>query len=122
MNILIKQEINFTSLIQNSSNILSLNIQSKLIDKLSETFTEEEQQWYITNLYIYMHYHPINDFVVNLENIYKMIGYANKGNAKRTLDNNFVENEDYKITFLPTEKGSELLRDLFIKIYNSLLL
>ena len=50
MDSLIKPEINFKSLIQNNSNILSLNIQSKLIDKLTETFTEEQQQWYITNL------------------------------------------------------------------------
>ena len=34
-----------------------------------------------------------------------MIGFANKGNAKRTLENNFTKNEDYKLTILPSEKG-----------------
>lgn len=67
--------------------------------------TEEEQQWYIANLYIYMNYHPTNDYPINLEDVFKMIGFANKGNAKRTLENNFIKDEDYKITFLPTEKG-----------------
>ena len=28
-----------------------------------------------------------------------------KKNAKRTLENNFVEDEDYKVVFLPKEKN-----------------
>jgi phage anti-repressor protein len=34
-----------------------------------------------------------------------MIGFAHKKNAKRTLVNNFIENEDYRITVLPREHG-----------------
>jgi Cu/Ag efflux pump CusA len=101
MNQIVKQEVNIKSLIQNSKNI---NIQSKLIDKINEVFTEEEQQWYITNLYIYMNYHPINDYIVNLENVWKFIGFANKGNAMKTIKNNFTADEDYKVTLFHTEK------------------
>lgn len=110
MNQIVKQEINFKSLVQNSTNILSLNIQSTLIDALNKIFTESEQQWYITNLYIYMNYHQTTDFVVNLENIYKMIGFANKANAKRTLKNNFVLNENYKIIFIPRDENSTIIQ------------
>lgn len=52
-----------------------------------------------------MHYHPTNDYPINLEDVFKMIGFANKRNAKRTLDNNFIINEDYKITVLNSEHG-----------------
>ena len=104
MNEIIKSEVNIKSLIQNSKNITSLNIQSKLINKINDSFTEQEQQWYITNLYIYMNYNQTIDFVVNLENIFKIIGIANKGNAKRTLQNNFNLDEDYHILLLPREK------------------
>ena len=45
----------------------------QLIDLLNTEFTEEQQQWYIANLYMYMHYHPTNDFPINLENVYKML-------------------------------------------------
>ena len=31
-----------------------------------------------------------------MENVWKFIGFCNKGNAKRTLENNFEEGEDYK--------------------------
>ena len=89
MNQFIKPEIDFTALVNNQNNALqmSVNFKSKLIDKLKESFIEKEQQWYLTNLYIYMNYHSTNDYVIDLENVYKMIGFANKANAKRTLVN-----------------------------------
>ena len=105
MNQLIPKTINFAELVENSSSTLSLNLQTKLIRHLNSEFTDGEQQWYIANLYVYMHYHPTQDFPINLEHVYKMIGFAHKKNAKRTLENNFVENDDYKVTVLPREHG-----------------
>ena len=98
--------INFTELVKNSNTTLSLNLESKMIDKLNKTFDEKEQHWYVANLYMYMNYHPINDFPINLEHVFKMIGFANKGNAMKTIKSNFVEDEDYKTSFLPKEKSS----------------
>jgi hypothetical protein len=117
MNILIKKKpselitpesINFTELVRNSNTTLSLGheYQSNMIKILNEEFTEQQQKWFIANLYIYMHYHPTADYPINLENVFHMIGFANKGNAKRTLENNFTKEEDYKITILPSEKGT----------------
>ena len=74
------------------------------ITKLKEHFTEEEQQLYVANLYMYMNYHPTNEYPINLEDVYKMIGFVHKKNAKRTLENNFIEGEDYKVALLHTEK------------------
>jgi phage anti-repressor protein len=106
MNTLIKQEtVNFHTLVTTNCTNTNLNFQSKLIDELNITFTENEQKWYIANLYMYLNYHPTNDFPINLDDVYKMIGFAHKKNAKRTLVNNFIENEDYRITVLPREHG-----------------
>lgn len=52
-----------------------------------------------------MHYHPTNDYPINLEHIYKMIGFANKANAKRALKNNFGHDEDYKVVFIRTDEN-----------------
>ena len=115
MNILIKKKpselitpetINFTELVRNSNTTLSLSneYQSNMIKILNEEFTEQQSQWYIANLYIYMNYHPTNDYPINLENVFKMIGFANKGNAKRTLENNFTKDEDYKVIKLHREQ------------------
>jgi len=101
-NIIKPEHIDFNALVQNAD--VSVNFQSKILDELKLNFTESEIQWYMANFYCFLHYHPTNDFPINLENIYKMIGFANKGNAKRTLENNFTAEEDYKILLLPREK------------------
>jgi phage anti-repressor protein len=105
MNKLIPSTVNFNELVKNSNTTLSLNLKSKLVDTLNTEFTNEEQQWYIANLYIYMNYHPINDYPINLENVFSMIGFANKGNAMKTIKNNFTKDEDYKIIIFRTEKN-----------------
>ena len=102
--LVIPETVNFTELVRNSNTKLSLNYESKMIDLLNTEFTEQESQWYITNLYIYMNYHPTNDYPINLENIFKMIGFANKGNAMKTIKSNFTKDEDYKTLLFPMEK------------------
>jgi phage anti-repressor protein len=77
-----------------------------MVKVMNEEFTESEQRWYIANLYVYMNYHPTNDFPINLANVFKMIGFANKGNAMKTIKSNFIKDEDYKTSLLPKEKSS----------------
>ena len=96
--------INFDELVKNSNTTISLNLQTKMVDLLNDEFTEQEQQWYIANLYVYMNYHPTNDFPINLEHVFKMIGFANKGNAMKTIKSNFTLDEDYRILLFRTEK------------------
>ena len=43
---------------------------------------------------MYMNYHHTNDYPINLEHVFKMIGFANKENAKRTLKKE-IENRDF---------------------------
>lgn len=105
MNPIIPQTVNFNELVKSGNTTLSLTIQSKLVEVLNKEFNEDEQRWYIANLYVYMNYHPTQEFPINLEHVYKMIGFAHKKNAKRTLENNFIKNEDYKVTVLPREHG-----------------
>ena len=118
MNILIKkppselitpETINFTELVKSSNTSLKLSddYQSKMITLLNTEFTEQESQWYITNLYIYLNYHPTNDYPINLENVYKMLGFANKGNAMKTIKSNFIKDEDYKTLLFPMEKQKQ---------------
>ena len=114
--IIAPKSINFNELVKNSNTTLSLSFQTKMTTILNDEFTEEQQQWYVANLFMYMNYHPTNDYPINLEDVFKMIGFANKGNAKRTLENNFTKNEDYKITILPSEKGYIAREDIMLNI------
>ena len=95
------QTINFKELVENSENSMSIDFKSKLI----EHFNDEEQRWFIVNFYVYLNYHSTNDYPINLENVYEIIGFANKGYAKRTLENNFIMDEDYKSVIPPRENN-----------------
>ena len=57
---------------------------------------------------MYTNYHPTNDFPINLEDVFKLMGFAHKKNAKRVLENNFTKDEDYK-QLTPTGKQVETL-------------
>jgi hypothetical protein len=103
---IIPKSINFNELVKSSNTTFSLNVQTQLVERLNTNFTEEEQQWYVANLYMYLNYHPTNDYPINLENVYKMLGFANKGNAMKTIKSNFIKDEDYKTSLLPKEKLS----------------
>jgi len=111
MNQIIKTEsIDFNNLIKNSTT-LSLDCKSKIVEILNEEFTEEESRWYIANLYVYMNYHPTNDYPINLDTLVKLVDFANKQNAKRTLVNNFIEGEDYKILLIPKDEQVLIPKD-----------
>lgn len=114
MDILIKKKntmvttpetVNFTALLAHSD-INSLPLQSRFVELLNEEFTEEELKLYIANLYMYLNYNSTTDYPINLETVYKMIGFANKGNAMKTIKSNFTKNEDYKSSLVPKEKSS----------------
>ena len=57
MNLIKRETINVQELVSKDSN-LSITLQTRLVEKLQNTFNEEEQRWYIGNLYMYMNYHP----------------------------------------------------------------
>ena len=93
-NHLIKTEaFNFKELVNTN---LSITLQSKFVEKLKERFDDEELKIYILNLYGYLNFHPTNDYPIDLEDIIEFVGFSHKRNAKRMLENNFVEDEDYK--------------------------
>ena len=98
-------KIDFKTLVAKDTQ-LSINFQTKMTQKLNEIFTENEQRWYIAILYLYLNTNP-KDFPINLENVYSLIGFAHKKNAKRTLENNFTKDYDYKIILLPREQNSK---------------
>lgn len=76
-------------------NRLPANDNSILVNKIREKFPREEQQLFIANFYCYLNYDTRKDHVVDLDNIWKWLGFGKKSDCKSLLVNNFVENEDY---------------------------
>jgi len=58
------------------------NYQSKLIEKVKNNFTNYEQQLFISSFYCYLNYDYKNDFVIDLDNVWKWLGFSQKVKAK----------------------------------------
>ena len=75
---------------------LSDTYNNKLLTKIKENFNEIEQQLFISSFYCYLNYHPGNDFVIDLDDIWKWLGFSTKQKTLLLLEKNFILNIDYK--------------------------
>ncbi len=101
-----KEMINIVALMQNNPlTKLTSDYGSKIIQKIRERFSPEEQQLYVANLYCYLNYNSKTDFVVNLDRTWKWLGYNRINDCSRVLLKNFKENVDYKIEKAALQDG-----------------
>ena len=91
--------IDIVNLIENNP-ISKFNItcKSKLIEKIQSKFTTYEQQLFLSSFYCYLKYDKINDYVIDLDNVWKWLGFSTKGHSKRLIQKFFVIDKDYKIS------------------------
>jgi len=90
------EQLDIVKLIENNPiTKLSNDYNVKFLTKIKTNFTDFEQQMFLSSFYCYLNHHPINDFVIDLDNIWKWIGFNQKYNAERLLENNFILNKDY---------------------------
>jgi hypothetical protein len=69
----------------------------KLINKISEYYTSNEQKIFLSIFYCFLNYDEKNECIIDLDNIWRILGFAQKDRAKKLLVSNFIENIDYKI-------------------------
>ena len=104
------EALNIVELIENNPiTRLSGTYQNKLLTKIKNNFTDTEQQLFVASFYCFLNYSQRNDFVINLDNIWKWLGFSSKYNSKRLLEKNFKLDIDYKILLL---QDAELLINL----------
>ena len=95
------EALNIVELIENNPiTRLSGTYQNKLLTKIKNNFTDTEQQLFVASFYCFLNYSQRNDFVINLDNIWKWLGFSSKYNSKRLLEKNFKLDIDYKILLL----------------------
>jgi len=94
-------DLNIVELIeQNPITRLSSTYNSKLLTKIKDNFTDFEQQLFVSSFYCYLNYDKNTDFAVDLDNIWKWLGFSTKQKTELLLDKNFILNTDYKILAL----------------------
>ena len=76
---------------------LSKNYQGKFLEKIQNTFNETEQRLFVSSLYNYLNYDSKKDFIIELESIWKWLGFGRKEECKRVLIKHFTKDIDYKI-------------------------
>ena len=90
------EQFNIVQLIENNPiTKLSRDYNVKLLTKIKSSFTDFEQQLFLSSFYCYFNYHPTNDYVIDLDNIWKWLGFSQKVNAKILLEKHFVIDKDY---------------------------
>ena len=93
--------LNIVELIENNPiTKLSNSYNGKLITKIQDSFTDFEQQLFVS-FYCYLNCDQKKDFVIDLDNVWKWLGFNQKEGAKRVLERYFVIGNDYKTFALP---------------------
>ena len=52
---------------------------------------------FLSSFYCYLKYDSKNDFVVDLDNVWKWLDFSQKIKAKQLLEKQFTSNKDYKL-------------------------
>lgn len=103
-------ELNIVDLIENNPiTRLSNTYQGTLLNKIREKFNDNEQQLFVASFYSYLNYNSKTEFVIDLDNIWKWLGFFKKHNAKSMLEKQFTIDIDYK-TFAPDASASKIGR------------
>jgi hypothetical protein len=101
------QELNIVELIEkNPIAKLSNSYNSKLLNKLQQNFTGFEQQLFVSSFYCYLNYDKNIDFVVDLDEVWKWLGFNQKVKASVLLEKHFKLDTDYKKIAFPCGKAS----------------
>ena len=97
--------VDIVNLIENNPiTKFSGDYQSKLVEKVKNNFTNYEQQMFLASFYCYLKYDSKNDYVIDLDNVWKWLGFSQKVNAKMLLEKQFTIEKDYKKLLLLQQK------------------
>ena len=103
-----KNKFDIVTLIEkNSITRLNKDYKNKLINKIKDNFTNNEQQLFLTSFYCYLNYDTIKDFIIDFDNVWKWCGFSRKSDGKRVLDKHFVNEADYIILRQPPQNSKE---------------
>ena len=90
--------LNIVDLIEkNPITRLNATYNNKLINKIKDTFTETQQQLFVSSFYCYLNYDKKSNFAIDLDDVWKWIGFSAKIKATTLLEKYFKLEIDYKI-------------------------
>lgn len=97
---------------------LSLDYNVAFLKKIDTSFDEMAKDMFISSFYVYLNHGP-DDFVVDLDNIWKWLGYSTKQMALRLLKSKFVESNDFQVgesKMTLKQNGGQNIQKFFLTI------
>jgi hypothetical protein len=89
---------------------LNGNYQTKLIEKVKKNFNSYEQQLFVASFYCYLKYDNINDYLIDLDDIWEWLGFSQKVKAKQLLEKQFEIDIDYKLLLYQQVKQTNSIK------------
>jgi hypothetical protein len=90
--------LNIVELIENNPiTKLSHAYNGKMLKKIQESFTNFEQQLFVSSFYCYLNCDQNKDFIIDLDNVWKWLGFSQKSRARDLLEKSYKVNNDYTI-------------------------
>jgi phage anti-repressor protein len=103
------QTLDIVNLIEtNSITKLTGAQNNKLLTKVKEFFTEPEQKLFVSLFYCFLNHNSATDFVIDLDNIWKWLGFQQKYGAKRLLEKHFIIDTDYKTLYSAVNNDNDI--------------
>lgn len=100
--------LNIVDLIENNPiTRLSNTYQHKLLTKIKANFTENDQHMFVASFYCYLKHDARNDFVIDLDDVWRWVGFATKQKAKDLLEKHFTIDIHYKLLLNSSVKQKE---------------
>jgi very-short-patch-repair endonuclease len=112
--------MNIIEFLENKNQLTRLtdNYENRLINKIKDNFKDSEQQIFLTYFYSFLKYDTKKDFVIDLDNVWKWLGFLRKDQAKTVLKKHFIKDIDYKVkNNFPSDGGI-----FFVKSVETILL
>ena len=85
------ERLDIVQLIENNPiDKLSEDYQTQLLERIKKTFDDNDQQLFIASFYCYLQYDSKTDFVIDMDDVWKWLGFSRKDPCKRIIEKHFT--------------------------------
>ena len=93
------KSIDLIDLIENNPIKLNGVYDNTLLNVIQTEFNESQQKLYIAFSYCQFNFDEINDYIIDVSNIWEWLGFAKKSEVIDTIQENYLQNKDYIIMY-----------------------
>ena len=93
------KSIDLIELIENNPIKLNGVYDNEILNVIQTEFNKSQQEMYIAFSYCQFNYDKENDYIIDINNIWKWLGFSKKSDVIKILEENYYQNDDYIIMY-----------------------